>query len=59
MIDIQTDPIKHLKIKKKHSGTNISNILVLDSKYRTGFEIPAPANLINYYVRKLVLIKDN
>ena len=51
MRDIQTDPIKHLKINTKHSGTNILNILVLDSKYRTGFEIPAPASPINYYVR--------
>ena len=43
MVDIQTDPIKHQKVKKLRE-TNISNISVFDSKYRIGFEIPTPAS---------------
>ena len=47
MVDIQTDPIKHQKVKKLRE-TNISNISVFDSKYRIGFEIPTPASPIKY-----------
>ena len=36
MVDIQTDPIKHQKVKKLRE-TNIS-------KYCIGFEIPTPAS---------------
>ena len=43
MVDIQTDPIKHQKVKKLRE-TNISNISVFDSKYRIVFEIPTPAS---------------
>ena len=39
MIDIQTDSIYHLPIKKR-CETNISNISVFDSKYNIGFENP-------------------
>ena len=42
MVDIQTDPIKHQKVKKLRK-TNISNISVFDSKDRIGFDIPTPA----------------
>ena len=40
MIDIQTDPIKHLPIKSLRS----TKISVFNSKYRIGLEILAPAN---------------
>ena len=43
MIDIQTDPIEHLPIKKLRE-TSISNISVSDSKYRSGIEIPTPTS---------------
>ena len=44
MVDIQTHPIKHQKVKKLRE-TNISNISVFDdSNYRIGFEIPTPAS---------------
>ena len=44
MVDIQTDPIKHQKVKKLRE-TNISNISVFNSKYGIGFEIPTPVAL--------------
>ena len=40
MIDIQTDPIKHLPIKSLRS----TKISVFNPKYRIGLEILAPAN---------------
>ena len=51
MIDIRTDHNKLLKIKKNTMKRIYRIYWFLDSKYRTGFETPAPANPINYYVR--------
>ena len=52
MVDIETDPITHQKVKKLRE----TNISVFDSKYWIGFEIPTPVSP-NLYCSCLVLEK--